>query len=178
MTCMGSKARRGSGSNSSSTCGLRLHNAPLLATTLPPPPAAALLPTKRALRLFVQHQDSLLAFVFSERREALPAGAHQSCDEPLLLPLVVGFRSSSSKLFLELVPSSFLGSLFCSVRVLCCCDRGCLSCMQVSDDATVSAWKLCVVCLAPVSGNVYREHFVADSLRMLLDLYPEKGGGI
>ncbi len=111
MTCMGSKARRGSGSNSSSTCGLRLHNAPLLATTPPPPPPAALLPTKRALRLFVQHQDTLLAFVCSERREALPAGAHQSCDEPLLLPLVVGFRScrsSSSKLFLELIPSSFL----------------------------------------------------------------------
>jgi hypothetical protein len=114
MTCMGSKARRGSGSNSSSTCGLRLHNAPLLATTTPPPPPppAALLPTKRSLRSFVQHQDSLLAFVCSERREALPAGAHQSCDEQLLLPLVAGFHScrssSSSKLFLELVPSSFL----------------------------------------------------------------------
>jgi hypothetical protein len=50
--------------------------------------------------------------------------------------------------------------------------------MQVSDDAAVSVLKLCVVCLAPVFGNVYREHFVAESLRMLLDLYPEKGGGI
>ncbi len=42
----------------------------------------------------------------------------------------------------------------------------------------MSALKLCVVRLAPVSGNVYGEHFVAESLRMLLDLYPEKGGGI
>jgi hypothetical protein len=45
--------------------------------------------------------------------------------------------------------------------------------MQISDDAALSALKLCVVYLAPVSGNVYREHFVAESRRMLLDLYPE-----
>jgi hypothetical protein len=42
----------------------------------------------------------------------------------------------------------------------------------------LSALKLFVVCLASVSGNVYREHLPAESLRMLLDLYPEKGGGI